>query len=223
MKNKTLGHFALLYSCLLVAAGFLTCYIASGIGTMVVFALLGVVNYIVMSQLTLKQYAFTDPLTRAMNRRAWEMELKRWTERQVCVLVVDIDHFKAINDQFGHVAGDAVLRQIGQLMRSHIRQSDDFYRYGGEEFAIVIPDVDLQIAYQRAEKLRQIVESAARIKGSPVTISVGVASGTHLGDVFNQADEALYVAKNAGRNQVKIHVPVGIIQFENEVEGEHYG
>jgi len=121
----------------------------------------------------------------------------------------DIDHFKKVNDGYGHLAGDYVLKHLAQTVRAKIRREDCFARYGGEEFAIVLPEIDNGNCLPFAEKIREIVEKTdfkfenARI---PLTISMGIATvDPELGDaaaIIKRADERLYEAKASGRNRV---------------------
>jgi diguanylate cyclase (GGDEF)-like protein len=156
-----------------------------------------------------------DGLTQIFNKRYFldtiEKELARAHRyRRVLSLVMfDIDHFKKINDGYGHLAGDYVLKHLAQTVRAKIRREDCFARYGGEEFAIVLPEIDAAGALPFAEKIRQIVERTefrfenARI---PVTISMGVATIdadlTESAALIKRADERLYEAKASGRNRV---------------------
>jgi diguanylate cyclase (GGDEF)-like protein len=161
--------------------------------------------------------ATQDPLTGLPNRRLLlqaadrELDRARRQHQPLAVLMVDIDHFKRLNDIHGHLAGDVVLRHVAALMRDGLRRQDLLARYGGEEFVALLPDTPLAGAAQLAEKLRQRVAGGdwnglALIRG-PVTISVGCA-GYHPGDSFqqllNEADAALYQAKTGGRNRVAL-------------------
>lgn len=125
--------------------------------------------------------------------------------------MVDIDFFKHINDTYGHVTGDAVLKKIAKTMQSSIRLYDNIGRYGGEEFIIVLPNCDKADAIQQAERIRRIISETSILSSSQeifITISLGVA--TYTGDpslsmlkLIDQADQALYQAKKCGRNQVQ--------------------
>ena len=129
------------------------------------------------------------------------------------LLIVDIDHFKAVNDTHGHDAGDSVLRELAGLIQAHgVRKNDVCARYGGEEFVILLPGTELAEAVQIAERVRHLVEEHAfgyEGRSLPVTISVGVAASdphTATGaELFKRADGALYEAKRAGRNRVRTH------------------
>ena len=157
--------------------------------------------------------ALTDPLTGAPNRLAYDQrisqEFARWRRHQypLSLVVMDIDHFKRINDTFGHKAGDRALKAIVQALRQHVRASDFMARIGGEEFVLLLPETDLDGAYRAAEKLRKGIESCEfAYKGEPVpiTISGGIAQfaeGDTPDSVYVRADEALYRAKHNGRNQ----------------------
>src|SRR5258706_511257 len=123
------------------------------------------------------------------------------------VILIDLDEFKRLNDTFGHDAGDNVLERVGDLLRSATRNSDIACRFGGEEFAVILPNATLQVARNRAEAIRSALEAlkldfGGRALGS-LTLSAGVASlpphGQSWSDVLQQADRALYVAKQAGR------------------------
>lgn len=163
----------------------------------------------------LRTQAATDALTGVMNARAYHDAVERWVigaERRkapCCVLFIDLDHFKAINDRHGHAAGDAVLRRVARTLQSQLRRSDFLGRVGGEEFAVFLPDTAVPAGVQLAEKLRAGVE-ALRIATDAgelrVTASIGVAGGParqpDIESVQARADTAMYQAKAAGRNRV---------------------
>jgi diguanylate cyclase (GGDEF)-like protein len=167
--------------------------------------------------------ATIDPLTGIANRQSvlglLEDELVRATRyaRSVSVIMVDLDHFKRLNDTHGHVAGDRILRHVGALLASSVRAVDTAGRYGGEEFLIVLPETSPDAAASVAEKLRRVVAgSPVTLPGGEivsVTLSAGVAGG--LGDVLrldaliNHADAALYSAKALGRDQVYVFRETG--------------
>ncbi|MFP4054217.1 MAG: diguanylate cyclase [Phycisphaerae bacterium] len=173
------------------------------------------------AQEALRKQATHDPLTELLNRGAIletiSRELARVDResRPLGVMLADIDHFKYINDSFGHRAGDAALRQVSQRMVHNLRNYDSVGRYGGEEFLAVLPGLDENSALGRAEKFRQAVaERPIEIPGRtlPLTISVGVAvvspgDDLHLERLVHRADEAMYEAKAAGRNQVVLAEP----------------
>ncbi|MEB0040790.1 MULTISPECIES: diguanylate cyclase [unclassified Pseudomonas] len=158
--------------------------------------------------------AQTDELTGLKNRRAFfdnAQQLHNYCKRNklpLCALMLDMDHFKLINDTYGHQVGDQVLRQIGGVISTSFREADVCGRLGGEEFAVLLPDTSLETALGVAE---QLIQTIAGLKAEPVnyiTASLGVAS-THVGDkdlhnLMNSADKALYRAKALGRNQVVV-------------------
>ncbi|HVE71810.1 MAG TPA: diguanylate cyclase [Thermoanaerobaculia bacterium] len=169
---------------------------------------------IVGLQKQLLELSQTDPLTSLRNRRAFDERLgdafahaMRY-ERPLSLAVVDVDHFKSINDGFGHDAGDAVLRGVAKILGERTRQSDFVARVGGEEFAVLLPETALFEALQFGEKLRSSI-AAESIAGHEVRVSIGVASFPHSqvpseADLFRAADQALYRAKMNGRNRVEI-------------------
>jgi two-component system cell cycle response regulator len=153
-----------------------------------------------LTELHNKRY-FNEAIEREMSRA------KRYT-RTFSLLLFDIDHFKQINDTYGHLAGDAVLRQLGALVRNRVRRDDVPARTGGEEFAIILPEVGLEGAIQLAEKLRVAIETSTfKFEGAqiPVTISSGVVEWQHEivdpQDLVKLTDEKLYEAKRTGRNR----------------------
>ena len=166
----------------------------------------------------LREQSIRDPLTGLYNRRYMEEALKQQLSRvtrqlhPLGIIMIDIDHFKRFNDTYGHVAGDALLHELGQFLQSHIRGEDIACRYGGEEFMLIMPDASLETAHQRAEQLRQAT-SQLRLQGvtqflETITLSIGVAMypehGRTIEIVLRAADSALYRAKREGRNRVVI-------------------
>ncbi|MEZ6116039.1 MAG: diguanylate cyclase [Pirellulaceae bacterium] len=156
--------------------------------------------------------ATRDPLTGCLNRRAffahfgeyWKSQ-RRYKHPLSCVML-DVDHFKSINDNHGHAMGDEVLRRVAEVMQDAIRETDYICRYGGEEFCILLPHVDVAAAYLAGERFRKIIEALEFEGGLKVTASFGV-SDADLGAeteeaMIEQADKCLYVAKRQGRNQV---------------------
>ena len=160
-----------------------------------------------------QQLAYIDGLTGIYNRRYFEMEISSELERasrydgRLAVIMIDIDNFKRLNDEFGHLLGDEVLRQVSGVFGQQLRKIDVVCRYGGEEFAILVPQTSGGNAMEVAEKLRRMVESY-RFPGVPVkvTISAGVAEfpahGRTRDELVAAADAALYMSKEAGRNRV---------------------
>ena len=162
--------------------------------------------------------ANTDHLTQTYNRRTLFTEgqtlfdLSRKYSRTFTFLLFDLDHFKSVNDRYGHLAGDLILKQVSELIKSIIRKNDLFSRYGGEEFAIIFQDTSTESAIKTAHKLRRAVEDhpfTIPDEISPkVTISIGVSFRTDQHHTFDElvqaADKALYEAKELGRNRVVI-------------------
>ena len=157
-----------------------------------------------------------DGLTQVFNKRSFDEALEREVsrsrryQRTLSLILFDIDHFKKINDGRGHLAGDAVLRQLAGLVASNIRREDILARVGGEEFALLIPEVPVEGARTVAEKIRALVERTQfrfEENAIPVTSSFGVATlvpatQSSPSDFYQAADERLYLAKNSGRNRV---------------------
>jgi diguanylate cyclase (GGDEF)-like protein len=164
---------------------------------------------------SLKYEAESDVLTKIYNRRAFAAKAEgvlaacARSQRQATLLLFDLDHFKSVNDRFGHQGGDAALQAFSNLIQGTLRNVDLFGRIGGEEFAALLPDLGSEDAYRVAERLRLAVEQLdiAHADGSiSMTVSIGVATaastGASLNDLMNRADAALYEAKIGGRNRV---------------------
>ncbi|AYR22189.1 sensor domain-containing diguanylate cyclase [Alcaligenes faecalis] len=155
----------------------------------------------------------TDPLTNLTNRRGMNVMLQQWrdTDMPFSILAVDIDHFKHVNDTYGHDAGDLVLCFLADTMRACTRDTDMICRVGGEEFSIFLPEQDIDQAVQLAERLRILISKTNSPTGSPITISIGVAHwpihAREQSTVLKLADKALYTAKRNGRNRVEISPP----------------
>ncbi len=165
---------------------------------------------------TLRSQAIRDPLTGLFNRRYMDETLSRELNRAqrqqapLSVVMIDLDHFKRLNDTFGHAAGDAVLKRFGEVLQRSTRREDVACRYGGEELAVILPDAPLERAQERAEQWRQELEKIrlemdGRVVG-PLSASFGVACSPQHGsttmDLLAAADGALYEAKHQGRNRV---------------------
>lgn len=162
-----------------------------------------------------RQKALIDPLTGLPNRAAWnerlDHEISQWQQNGNTLLLamLDLDHFKRINDNYGHLAGDKVLKIIANVLRKRLRGSDFIARFGGEEFVLLIPATALTTGVKLLETLRAAVEACPfHFKGQPVTITVSVGltafkAGEHSDVVLKRADQALYRAKHAGRNRVE--------------------
>ncbi len=164
----------------------------------------------------LKELATTDELTGAPNRREWQRRcaqavlMARRQDTPLSILLLDLDHFKMVNDTHGHLVGDLMLRAVAHTFRETLRASDSFGRWGGEEFVVVLPDTSLDDAEQVAEKLRMAIAAThVPLDGGlyvRITASMGVArlrpSDADLDDLLTRADHALYHAKEYGRNRV---------------------
>jgi diguanylate cyclase len=163
-----------------------------------------------------RQKALIDPLTGLPNRAAWserlEHEIKQWQQHgnTLSLAMLDLDHFKRINDNYGHLAGDKVLKIIATVLRKRLRGSDFIARFGGEEFVLLMPATPPAVGAKLLETLRAAIEACPfHFKGERVTItiSMGLATfraGEHSDLVLKRADQALYRAKNAGRNRVEL-------------------
>jgi diguanylate cyclase (GGDEF)-like protein len=164
----------------------------------------------------LEELLNTDPLTQLANRRHLMEILNREFQRSqrsghpLALIMADIDLFKSINDTFGHQQGDVVLKVVAETLQDHLREYDLAARFGGEEFALVLPETELPMALQVAERVREMIEKlrfSGSLKQLRMTISLGVAAFPHdqisdIEDLIRLADNALYAAKRAGRNQV---------------------
>jgi diguanylate cyclase (GGDEF)-like protein len=160
----------------------------------------------------LRTQSLRDPLTGLYNRRYMEDALERYlsmAEREnkpTSVLMIDLDHFKKLNDTFGHAKGDAVLREVAGQLVGALRPADVVSRFGGEELLVILPNCSLDDAMLKAEMLRVRIEGLSAIHGTPISASFGVAStpesASGLADIVSSADSALYLAKQGGRNRV---------------------
>ena len=170
-----------------------------------------------LANLKLERLAATDELTGLANRRRFDAELARELERvgrykhSLALLMIDVDNFKGFNDAYGHPAGDARLKQLAAVLRANLRRLDVPARYGGEEFAVILPETHLTPALIVAERLRDACARAAldAQPHSPLTISLGLAvaplHATTAAELLDAADQALYRAKHAGKNQVSVY------------------
>ena len=162
-----------------------------------------------------QELASTDPLTKLMNRRSLfelgEIEFSRAIQmkRSFCCMMLDLDHFKQVNDKYGHMTGDQALREFARRCKNGIRETDLIGRYGGEELIILLPEIDFETAKQVAERLRKsIADSPMMVLNHKVeaTVSIGIAhldeNTTDLETLVARADQALYIAKHKGRNRV---------------------
>lgn len=169
-----------------------------------------------------------DTLTSAYNRRAMEQELpmaieaSRRTRAPVGLAVMDLDHFKRINDSFGHEAGDRVLVEFARVVGETTRRGDRLFRYGGEEFVLLLPGMDSQALAALAETLRARVAGELSIGGNPVTVSIGVAEhapGEAPNEWLARTDAAMYRAKEGGRNRVEVArlgMSEGVVKMRRE-------
>jgi diguanylate cyclase (GGDEF)-like protein len=172
---------------------------------------------IVVEQFELQQIAKQDSMTGALTRRGFFAEVEKEYlracryDRPSALVVIDVDHFKAINDRYGHPAGDAVLVSIANAAMATMRKSDVFGRIGGEEFGLLLPETGAEEARDAAERIRRMVESAIiQVGGTEVraTVSLGIAPrpspAESVSTWFSEADIALYEAKQFGRNRVSV-------------------
>ena len=157
-----------------------------------------------------------DALTGVYDRSRLEFEAPRMLSamlaagKPMALMIIDADHFKDVNDRFGHLAGDGVLRDTAACLQRALRGSDRIFRFGGEEFVVICEDIEPEVGAERAEELRRTVEAEIRRPDDvPVTVSIGIANsyndGTTLNALLSAADARLYAAKNAGRNRVISH------------------
>ncbi|MCT2398826.1 sensor domain-containing diguanylate cyclase [Novosphingobium mangrovi (ex Huang et al. 2023)] len=162
----------------------------------------------------LRTQSLRDPLTGLYNRRYMEDALERYvslaerTGSATSVVMIDLDNFKRLNDDYGHAKGDAVLRDVASQLVGALRPSDVVARYGGEELMVILPSCGIEDATAKAEMLRMRIESLSEVHCAPVSASLGVAAvpetATSMADVIPMADAALYAAKKAGKNRVVV-------------------
>lgn len=170
-------------------------------------------NELKIALVQMEKLAKTDSLTGLLNRRslfevaAAEFSRAQRYERALSVLMLDIDHFKSINDTYGHQVGDLVIQEVSAVLKEILRDTDSVGRYGGEEFAVILPETTLEQASEVAERIRCRINGhafASNLKDLPITVSLGIATsevGTDkIDEMFKQADKALYQAKANGRN-----------------------
>ncbi|MCY1368419.1 putative diguanylate cyclase DgcQ [compost metagenome] len=156
----------------------------------------------------LRRETTTDTLTGLLNRRGLDeaLALLQAEDEPVAIVAIDIDHFKTINDRYGHAAGDRALQMLAMLMSEGSRSGDTLARAGGEEFVMLLPGAPMAAAIAIVERLRLRMASQHGVAPAPITISAGVAAypehGATLDAVYQRADQALYYAKNHGRNVV---------------------
>ncbi len=161
--------------------------------------------------------SITDALTNLYNHRYFaekmqkEISLCRYMKKEICLIMLDVDFFKSYNDNFGHPAGDMVLKTMSKIFSQVVRPKDIVARYGGEEFAFILPETTLRDGIELAEKIRQSIENTV-FPHRPVTASLGIANypahTTNAKELLELADKALYHAKSAGRNRVSAALSV---------------
>ncbi|MEM9771138.1 MAG: GGDEF domain-containing protein [Cyanobacteria bacterium P01_D01_bin.73] len=174
---------------------------------------IGLENTLKKMMRRLKHASERDPLTQTYNRRKFNYFLQREIDRHhrhqshFSLLFLDIDHFKKINDTYGHDVGDFAIKSVVSSIETNIRQADTISRYGGEEFAVLLPETNTSAAVQIAENIREYIASRKFGAIEKCTISVGVTTFEHsdsIEDLLKRADQALYIAKNNGRNRTEM-------------------
>jgi diguanylate cyclase (GGDEF)-like protein/putative nucleotidyltransferase with HDIG domain len=218
-----IGYVGLAYGVLLASrpptSGVLVWWLV-GIGTLLVGAIVIMTMRVHVELLIARLYdaARTDPLTTLSNRRGFrelldlDLERARRGETEMTVLVGDLDHFKEVNDRSGHQVGDLALQRVARILREGKRQIDSAARVGGEEFALILPDTPQDGAFVLAERLRCALRDEFAEDSVPITISFGLATypqhGETAASLLRAADEALYAAKDSGRNRTVRHSPL---------------
>ncbi len=163
-----------------------------------------------------QEQSIKDPLTQAYTKsyalellHTLVMQYLRYKDKKFSVMMLDLDHFKKINDTYGHLCGDMVLKKVAEIIHHTLRHSDVFARFGGEEFTIILPNTTMVGAIRLAERIRQTIANthfSCQGKSFPVTISIGITSVSINDSVYSlieRADEALYEAKRGGRNRIE--------------------
>lgn len=187
------------------------------VGKMLFLAVLLALVAVLVRINRLQQDALFDAVTNLRNHRYFQVRLREELQRSdrysrsTALIMLDLDNFKRINDQYGHGVGDQVLRQVAQVLVLKARAVDVVCRYGGEELAVILPETSLEEARQVAERLRQAVKDRPDERGSLITISVGVAiypeHAIEADGLISAADAAMYRAKNAGKDRVAVAEP----------------
>ena len=184
--------------------------------TLTVFIVEAIQDIIGELQRRLVRQSITDPLTGAFNRRQMETRLaetmagRRRHDTPAAILVIDVDHFKRVNDEHGHKAGDAVLRGVVSVVRSRARKADQLFRMGGEEFVLLLPDTTESDAATVADEIRRAIGDASLLDGHRVTVSIGVGGldpGDSVESWLRETDAAMYAAKEGGRDRVARRAP----------------
>ncbi len=218
LKARTALSYSLLAILALVPLVYKETQNINGIAIIVTLLMTNLFAYIFASEMTqqrkkLIQQAAIDPLTNVGNRRALSKKIQtviaslHRTGTQMSLLLIDLDQFKQINDTHGHNAGDRLLAEISQVIKSRIRTTDSLYRYGGDEFIVIAENTDANAAKILAEELRTTIEQSSIIAECSVTISIGVAgllSDATAEQWIKDADDALFQAKENGRNKTCI-------------------
>lgn len=154
--------------------------------------------------LVFEKEAILDPLTGLYNRRSFNQQISEYKEYSL--ILFDIDHFKSVNDEFGHLMGDEVLKFLADLLKTETREGDQCFRFGGEEFIVLLPNTELDTTYSIAERIRKSTETMISPIGKSITVSIGIGhmptTASHHTELFNLVDQALYKAKNDGRNRI---------------------
>jgi diguanylate cyclase (GGDEF)-like protein len=180
-------------------------------------------NHLESARAILNHLATVDPLTNAFNRRYFfdraqvELEIAKLRKSRTSILLLDIDHFKKINDTYGHTVGDQILTGMVTLCQGNLREMDTLARLGGEEFVILLPETDLAEARHIAERLRRTLEHTfIRTDAGPLQVTISIGTMTHptseddlpVHKLVQRADQAMYLAKRSGRNRV--------VEWENQ-------
>lgn len=159
---------------------------------------------------TLEEETSIDSLTNLLNRATFEKKIQLLTEQRkdYTLVMLDVDWFKSINDTHGHIVGDKVLQALAIKLKESLKENDLACRYGGEEFILVFTETTVEKAYERVELLRENVQQIISPAGKPLTFSAGIANyplhGIQMKNIIEKADEALYKAKENGRNRVEV-------------------
>jgi diguanylate cyclase (GGDEF)-like protein len=171
---------------------------------------------IVAQNRELGELSVKDPMTSLYNYRFFEMQLQvemdrvKRSGRPCCLMMIDLDRFKPVNDRFGHQAGNEVLQTVARILIKEVRKVDIVTRYGGDEFAVILPDTSASRASMLAERIRLALLSDPQVGGYGVSASFGLASNSFGGmdgfaELVEHADQAMYQAKREGGNQVRVH------------------
>lgn len=166
-----------------------------------------------MDHEVLMHMAYRDGLTGLLNYRAFDEMINEEQDRAgryntiFSIMIIDIDYFKRVNDEYGHQTGDIVLKELSEKLLECVRKSDRVFRYGGEEFVIILPHTRLDKAHKLAERIRVAIDKMNFIAGLQITVSIGIgqySDGLTPGDLVKKADKGLYLAKTSGRNMVGV-------------------